>query len=252
MSQQSSSEPRPSVAGRRPRASRSTGASSSPRRAAARAGTQAGTEVVSTAAGQGAEVASSAAGEGRAVAATTAKQGQAVATLAADDARQLAGAAKEQASGVVAEASEAMAEVLEQGRELLGTAKTELEEQLQAQTTRLAEGLARFGDEAQRLAAGRGYAEQAVAKLNDAADALFDVADDVASRGLEGLASDLGSFARRRPGAFLVGAAAVGFGVGRVVRGSLTDDDAEDEEAEEAPVAPATSARRRVAAGGVQ
>ncbi|MDP9072382.1 MAG: hypothetical protein M3N68_14080, partial [Actinomycetota bacterium] len=203
-------------------------------------------------AGPTAEVASTAAEQGRAVATTAARRGQAVATVAADDARQLAGAAKEQASGVVAEASEVMTEVLEQGRELLDTAKAELEEQLQAQATRLAEGLARFGDEAQRLAAGRGIAEQAVAKVNDAADALFEVADDVASRGLEGLVSDVGSFARRRPGAFLVGAAAVGFGVGRVVRGALSDDDADEDDVEEAAVAPSTPARRRVGAGGGQ
>ncbi len=243
MAEQSSSQTRPSAAARRSGAGRSTTPTRS-RRAA-----KAGTGVASSAAGQGAEVASSAAEGARSVASTAGRRGQAVATVAKDDARQLAGTAKEQASGVVSEASDVVAEILEQGRSLLDSAKAELEQQLQAQTTRLAEGLSRFGDEAQHFARGRGIAEQAATKIVDAADALYEVADDVGSRGIDGLVDDLGGFARRRPAAFLVGAALVGFGVGRVVRGSLGEG---EDETEEEPAAPAAPARRRVGAAGVQ
>ena len=213
-----------------------------------RRATSTGTALASTAADQGTAVASSAADQGRAVATTAAEQGRAVATTAAGSARQLADAAKQQASGVVSEASEVLAEVLEEGRSLLDTTKSELEEQIQAQTTRLAEGLGKLGSEIQLHAGGRSYAEQAATKLTDAADALFGVADDVGERGVEGLVEDLGSFARRRPGVFLVGAGIVGFGVGRVVRGAAAAD--EESAEEEAPVAAPAPQRRRAAAGG--
>lgn len=206
-----------------------------------------GREVASTAADQGREVAAAATGRGRAVASTATGRSREVATTAADDARQLATTAKDRAGEVVGEVSE-------QGRNLLEETKSGLEEQVQVQTTRLAENLARLGGEAHALAQGRPeeattvveYVEQAGAKLSDAADALYGVADDVASRGIEAVLEDLGQFARRRPGAFLVGAALVGFGVGRVVRGGAEAGDGDQ-------AVPATApARRRTAARGAR
>jgi hypothetical protein len=46
------------------------------------------------------------------------------------------------------------------------------------------------------------------------------VAERLESGGLEGALSDLQGFARRRPGVFLLGAAAAGFAVARLVRGA--------------------------------
>ena len=55
------------------------------------------------------------------------------------------------------------------------------------------------------------YAEQAATWLDNAAS-------HIEERGLEGLATDVVDFARRRPAVFLAGAAVVGFGVGRLIR----------------------------------
>jgi hypothetical protein len=46
------------------------------------------------------------------------------------------------------------------------------------------------------------------------------MAERLESGGLEGALSDLQTFARRRPGVFLLGAAATGFAVGRLLRGA--------------------------------
>jgi hypothetical protein len=48
---------------------------------------------------------------------------------------------------------------------------------------------------------------------------LQQVAERLESGGVEGAVSDLRGFARRRPGAFLLGALATGFAVGYLVRG---------------------------------
>jgi len=53
-------------------------------------------------------------------------------------------------------------------------------------------------------------------------------AQRIDERGFDGLVDDLQSFARRRPGAFLLGAAVTGFATGRLLRGArdaASDDD---------------------------
>ena len=51
-------------------------------------------------------------------------------------------------------------------------------------------------------------------------------AAQIEDRGLEGLASDVVDFARRRPGVFLAGAALLGVGVGRLIRsGAISSND---------------------------
>jgi hypothetical protein len=203
--------------------------------------------VASTAKERGREVASTATDRSREVATTAADRGREVASTAVDRSRQVATTAKERAGEVVEE-------VTEQGRNLVEETRANVEEQVQVQTTRLAESLSRLAQEAEALAGGRPdaaptvteYVSQAGAKLNDAAEALYGVADDVASRGIGAVAEDLGQFARRRPGAFLVGAALLGFGVGRVVRGSS------DGAGEQAEGAPSPAPRRRAGVAGAR
>ena len=93
-------------------------------------------------------------------------------------------------------------------------------------TEQLASALRDLGEQAQALADGRpedaptltDYVGRAADGLYGGADRLHAVASDIEQRGVSGVLDDLQTFARRRPGAFLLGAAVVGFGIGRVVK----------------------------------
>jgi DNA anti-recombination protein RmuC len=180
-----------------------------------------GREVAATAADEAQETAATAAEQSREVAASAADEGRRVARRAARDARELAGTVSVQAEQV-------SQEIAEQGRSVVEETTTQLEEQARAQTERLAQALRQLGTEAQALAEGRpadagtvrDYVSQASERLLEAAGRLEGVADDIDSRGLQGVLEDVQRFARRRPGVFLVGAAIAGFGVGRAVRSS--------------------------------
>jgi hypothetical protein len=142
-----------------------------------------------------------------------AKTGE-VAGTATEGARQVASEASRQAGQLAQEA-------LSSARTLVGEATGSLREQAGQQTERAASGLRSLSDQVRALAEGRteeagaagDYARQAGEKLQH-------VADRLESGGLEGALSDLQSFARRRPGVFLLGAVAAGFAVGRLARGA--------------------------------
>jgi hypothetical protein len=69
-------------------------------------------------------------------------------------------------------------------------------------------------EEAGQLSA---YAQKAAGKVTD-------VAERVEARGVEGALDDMKSFARRRPGVFLLGAGIAGFATGRLLRAATTAD----------------------------
>jgi gas vesicle protein len=210
------------------RAARSTG------KTAARAGSRVG----SRAADEGQRVASEAADEAQAVTSTAQEKGQEVVGVAARQAREVRATAKEQADRV-------RGEVVDQGRTLVEDARSQLENQANAQSRRLADSLSRLGDEVRALAEGRPqdadtvrpYVSNAADAVYDAADRLYGLAQDVEEQGLTAVLDDVQAFARRRPGAFLLGAALAGFGLGRAVRASR--DDGEDQ------AAPGTRGRSR-------
>src|SRR5215212_6895968 len=142
-----------------------------------------------------------------------AKSGE-VASTATEGGRQVASEASRQAGQLTQEA-------LSSARTLVGEATGSLREQAGQQTERAASGLRSLSDQVRALAEGRpddagaagDYARQAGEKLQQ-------VAERLESGGIEGALSDLSGFARRRPGVFLLGAAAAGFAVGRLVRGA--------------------------------
>ena len=227
------------------RTARSTG------RAAARSGLRlrerAGDEgraVASRAADEASDVASTAQDEGRRVASRAAEEASDVATTAAAQGQQLVALASEQAGELGTTVREQTArvrgEVVDQTRSLAEEARSQVQSQAYAQSRRIADSLARLGDEVRALADGRPeeaetvrpYVSNAADAVYDAADRLYGLASDIDERGLTGVLDDLQAFARRRPGAFLVGAAIAGFGIGRVVRASSSDDG----ETEELPV----------------
>ena len=130
-------------------------------------------------------------------------------TSARDRAAQVGGTAKDQAASVAEEAKY-------QARDLVGEARTQVRQQVDTQKGRLSDLLREIGEELEQMADG-----------SDRNGVGADLARQVASRArdvrgyLDGdgdLLSDVRRFARRRPAAFLLGAAAAGILAGRATR----------------------------------
>lgn len=176
---------------------------------------------------------------GKAAADVASRQSQQVATVAADESSRMKEVAARQAqevkSTVKDQASQLAQELSSQGRGLVEETKQQLQTQAHEQTQSLAQTLFRWGYETQALVDGRPeeapmvrqYAQQCADKLND-------VASEIEERGVEGLIDDVAQFARRRPGAFLLGAAVVGFGGGRLLRGAKSQGDDQHDYADDA------------------
>ncbi|MDP9019452.1 MAG: hypothetical protein M3N25_01395 [Actinomycetota bacterium] len=160
---------------------------------------------------------------GEAAAATARQQGQEVRSTAVEHSQQVAGHASDQAREVAGTARQQAAQITQEvtthGRGLYDETRQQLQEQAESQTQALAAALHRWGDETQALADGRPedagtmaeYAQQWAGKLHDFGSA-------IEMRGVDGLLEEVQDLARRRPGAFLLGAALIGFGGGRLVR----------------------------------
>jgi len=180
---------------------------------------QAGQDVAQETAGQSRQVAGEATDEARQVASEAAERGGAVVEQARSDARDVVQTAR-------ARAGEVTEEITAQGRSLLEETTGQLEQQAKVGAQRAATSLQRLGTEAQALAEGRPedapVLSEYVWKVADgcygAADRMHQLANDVESRGFSGVLEDLSDYARRRPGTFLLGAAVLGFGVGRMVK----------------------------------
>ncbi len=144
---------------------------------------------------------------------------------AKEQGRQVAQSAKAEAGNVAetakSEVSRVAGEAKAQTQNLVTEARGQLREQAQSQTQRAA-GLARgLAENFQALTEGRTdeagalgqYAQQATQQVQR-------FADTIEQRGFDGLVQDVQSFARRRPGAFLLTAGLAGFLTGRLVRGA--------------------------------
>lgn len=158
-------------------------------------------------------VASTAADQASTVAGAATEQAGAVASTAADGAKQVAGEAAQQAANVASE-------VKTQVSGLVNQASGELRTQGDAQTERLAEGLRTVAGQLQALLDGRTEEAGPLPDLaRQATGQLQSLAGRIGEGGTDGVVNDLQRFARRKPGTFLVGAAAAGFLGGRFIRG---------------------------------
>jgi uncharacterized protein YjbJ (UPF0337 family) len=136
-----------------------------------------------------------------AVAADTAKD------TAKDEARNVAGTAKEQTGAVVGEARG-------QVRRLATQAKGQATDRVRGQHNQMVDRLRGLADEFQEMGGdGDSPGKALVGELGQRGRR---VADYLADRGPEGLVTEVTDFARRRPFAFLSGAVAAGFLVGRL------------------------------------
>lgn len=140
------------------------------------------------------------------------EQAAAVGQGAADAGQHVASVAKDQAQNVVAEAGA-------QTKDLLNQARSELTDQAGAQQQRLAQGLRALGDELHAMTQHSESPGVATDLAKQAATRSHDAASWLESREPGSLMSELQSFARQRPGAFLALAAGAGLVAGRLGRG---------------------------------
>lgn len=136
-------------------------------------------------------------------AADTAKQqGSEVASTAVDEVKQVAGEAKAKAT------------------DLLSDVRTQVDEQSRTQLKGLASKLGELGDELDGLISGDGRTDGAVTDLaRQLSDRTRALSNHLADREPSDLVADVRTFARRRPGTFILGAAAAGLVAGRLTRG---------------------------------
>ncbi|MFF5504669.1 hypothetical protein ACF1E9_13120 [Streptomyces roseolus] len=134
------------------------------------------------------------------------------AALVGGKAAEVGGTAKEQAANVVGEATA-------QARSLVDDLRGQLQGQARSQTERLAENVRRLAQELREMSEGGKPDSTMAGVARQLADGGEQAAARMEQRGPEGLVGDLQDFARRRPGAFLAGAAVAGFLVGRTGKG---------------------------------
>ena len=137
-----------------------------------------------------------------------------VGRTAADAGRQVAGTAAEQAGNVAQE-------VKAQARDLVGEARGQVQDQARSGQQKAAEGIRALSQELREMADGAqqpGTVSEIARQASERADRL---AEWLGQREPGDLLEEARSFARRRPGAFLVGAALAGVVVGRLTRGAV-------------------------------
>lgn len=114
-------------------------------------------------------------------------------------------------------------EVGRQARDLAAEARTQLKEQAGQQHRKVVEGLRSLAEQLDSMAGSAesdGVAGEAVCQ---ARDRVRSVADWLQDRDPEGVLDEVRSYARRRPGAFLLGAALAGVVAGRSIRGIVAN-----------------------------
>jgi hypothetical protein len=149
--------------------------------------------------------------EGTAPADVAKQQASRVADSAVDAGKDVMDVAKSEAANVAEEAKY-------QARDLLHQTQGELRDQAAHQQVRLSEGLRSVGDDLHQMASAsdtQGVASDLVRQL---ARRSHTAASWLSSRDPEGVLRELKSYARRRPGMFIVGAIAAGVVVGRLTR----------------------------------
>jgi hypothetical protein len=186
-------------------------------------------QVTGTAREETSAVAGTAAAETQAVAGTAKDQASAVASTTAQAASEVKDTAKEQASAVATETKQQVGNVV-------GELRDQVSQQSQAQTQRAAGGLRTLADQLHGLANGQPpQSGAALDFVRQVAEKVQQFASHIESQGPEGLVAQARSFARRRPGGFLTGAALAGAAAGRMVKGATAQSPSQDSTADTYP-----------------
>ena len=132
---------------------------------------------------------------------------------ATDEARRTAGAAAEQGRHVAGVAQD-------QAQNIIDEARSQIDEQSRTQRDRLVGTLKTFGDDVEKMANGQQADGMAQDLARQVARRAHDLGDRIDGREPADLLDEVRSFARRRPGTFLLGALAAGVVAGRLTRGA--------------------------------
>jgi hypothetical protein len=136
-----------------------------------------------------------------------------VGQTAKDAGGQVASTATEQAKNVAGETKR-------QAKDLLNQAQSQVQEQAGTQKDKAASGLRSLADELRSM--GEGNAPQSgmtTDLVRQAADKAHELASWIEARDPGSLVDEVRQLARRKPGAFLLGAALAGVAAGRLTRG---------------------------------
>ncbi|MCW2508940.1 MAG: uncharacterized protein JWP68_2088 [Modestobacter sp.] len=139
--------------------------------------------------------------EARNVGQTAAQAGSQVASTAADQAKQVTQETKRQAQDLV-----------QQGRQ-------QLQEQARAGQQKAGQGLSEIAQQLRSMVEGNEQSGPAADLVRQAGDKVEQVADWLQEREPGDLVNEVRSFARRKPGVFLLGAAVAGVVAGRLTTG---------------------------------
>lgn len=177
------------------------------------------------------------------------ENGESTSEVAKHEARHVADDAKQGTAQVAEtakqEAREVALDAKRQAKDVYRQVRSEMSDQAATQQQRAASGLHSLAGELDQMASGSQENGVAADLAQQAADKARSFATWLEAREPGDLVEDLRSFARRRPGAFIAGAAAVGLLAGRMTRGLA---DAPDE----SPSERANRLAERRGASGVE
>lgn len=168
---------------------------------------------------------------------TAKDEASSVAQTAADSGGQVAGTARDEGQKVVSEA-------VGQARNLVGETRDQLSQQAGSQQERAAGNLRSISDELQTMASSSDQPGLASELVRQAGGHVQQVAGWLDSRDPQGLLEDVRNLARRRPGAFLFGAAFAGLAAGRLTRAGVDvkrDSSSSDDESRSLPAYSSTT-----------
>jgi hypothetical protein len=154
-------------------------------------------------------------------------EAQNVAQTAAAAGSRVAGTAKEQAATVTGEARR-------QAKDMLQQTKNQVSTQAFDGQQKLAGGIRTLGTELSTMASASDQPGVASDLVHQASGIVDSVASWIENREPADVLAEVTSFARRKPGAFLLGAAVAGLVVGRLARG-LKDEASNDQGADAQP-----------------
>lgn len=137
---------------------------------------------------------------------------------AATVAEETAGAVQDVAETAKAEVANVASEVKTNARDLLHQAKSDLTAQVETQQQKAAEGIRKISEELRTMAGAPDEQGVAADIVRQAADRSASVASWLENRDPGSLLEEVKSFARQRPGAFLLLAAGAGMVAGRLGR----------------------------------
>lgn len=123
------------------------------------------------------------------------------------------------AHGATEQTRQVVSETRRQARDLLGEVREQAREQASAQQHKAAQGLRTLADEMREMAANGGQSGTATEFTQQASERIGRVAQWIEQREPGDLLGEVREFARRRPSAFLFGAAVAGVMAGRFTKG---------------------------------